>query len=751
MSAARALFRVDFAVCQRSRGGNALKLAAYNACTRTRFGGKTYDFRRKAAEHVGKTVFMTPDGFPAHRFPTLGALWRAAESAEKRCDGQTARQVLLTIPREVPEHLRERLVRHVVKPWIDDGMAAQADLHDPGARDGDAQPHAHILLTMREFDASGFAPTKARGRDWNRAFTADRYRTMRAQVAARMNEFFESKGLAIRVDHRTNLEIDGPDALPPEPTISRAAVEAAKRNPGNLPPAVVALDRHRATVKAIRELDRRIGLGEQRADKLRRRVSAAQKSLGRTTMTTQTNIPWVKAEGPLTPAQRASAERSYARWREAQLRRGKQAESIFGFSEYVGFVQDKKQFEGPRPSQNRNAAFARQTRRAPDDEAGFSKRNRFLADLLAEHYDVGKLDPSVAAQIRRIKLDKEARTATVFLKDGTSFTDYGDRIEFHGNISQPSATEIAAAAGRHGWTKVQLTGSSDFRDETAIALALHEPPIEHDHVLSPAAAARLKSALAVRRMRGGIAPAATTPNQESNDVPNAIIPALVAPAAAPGGVVDAAAANPDSSAAWAAGGPILGASDGGCAGAGGGGDAGDGDGGGVAAVTDEQAVKFVAGWLATQLPAAQAIVARRPTHLPGNGRAANRRADEILAFDRADTTVRAHMIIECDAVLGRPAQYAAEKEFPRILANAFRAAGGNPGVAVRDAYDEYIEFVERAHDAGLDEPDDDPDADAAAYERMHRDDDAETPEHPFFDDPDAAAAECERLSSFRPR
>lgn len=713
MPSDRALFRVDFGVCQRSRGGDALKLAAYNACTRTRFNGKTYDFRRKEFEHFGKTVFMTPPDYPAARFPTVGSMWRAAEAAEKRGDAQTARQVLLTLPRECPPELRAELVRHVARPWVDDGMAVQADLHDPSARDGNGQPHAHLLLTMREFSDDGFAATKPLGREWNRLFTANKGRTMRAQVADRMNAFFAANGVAVRVDHRTNDEIDGPDALPPEPQISRADIEGAKRNPSSPTPAVVALDRHRATVRAIRELDRRITLGEARADKLRRQMSAVQPPPGRTNMST-TQEPWVKATGPLTPAQRASAQRSYAAWRAKQLERGREAHGIFGFDEYVGYVQDRKVTEGPRPAQNKNAAFARQTRRAPDDEVGFSKRNKFLANLLAEHYDIDALDPSVAAQIRRIKLDREAKTATVFLKDGSSFIDHGDRIEFVGNISQPSATEIAAAAGRHGWTKVQLTGTDDFRDETAIALALHQPPIEHDHTLSPGAAARLKSALALRRMRAGIAPAATIPNQESTDAPNSIAPLSLAPAAAPGGAGGTGVAHPGGPAPGGDGGHLLGASGGDGAAAGGGGDSGDGDGGALAEASDDEVVAFVRRWLNAQLPAAQAIMARRPTAIPGNGRAARQRHDEINDFVISDTTIRSEGIISAHRTLSRPTDEPLGHEFPGLLAAAFRDSGGIPGVAVREAYAEFAdrnnptwdgEGYEREPEVGPREPD----------------------------------------------
>lgn len=220
---AHALYHVQFDVVQRSRGQSAVKVAAYNAADRYDAGGGTvYDFRRKARELAGHAV-MLPVGAPAWA-ADANELWRRAEAAERRCDGQPARLVEFAIPREVAPADRMAFAQAVARPWVAQGMAAQIDIHVTTAADGAEQPHCHVVLTRRRLTAEGFAPTKAR--EWDKAWTADRGRTMRAEVAARMNGWLEAHGLDSRVDHRRQ----GGD-VPPERNAPRRAVETHKTNP----------------------------------------------------------------------------------------------------------------------------------------------------------------------------------------------------------------------------------------------------------------------------------------------------------------------------------------------------------------------------------------------------------------------------------------------------------------------------------------------------------------------------------------
>lgn len=96
-------------------------------------------------------------------------LWNLVERAEKRQDAQLARDVEITLPRELSRADQIALVRRYVRDqFVSQGMVADIGIHAPEASDGLEQPHAHVMLTMRRLDPTsptGFAATKER--DWN--------------------------------------------------------------------------------------------------------------------------------------------------------------------------------------------------------------------------------------------------------------------------------------------------------------------------------------------------------------------------------------------------------------------------------------------------------------------------------------------------------------------------------------------------------------------------------------------------------
>jgi hypothetical protein len=96
-------------------------------------------------------------------------LWNMVERAETRVDAQLAREVEITLPRELTKEQQIELVRSfVMDEFVSKGMVADIGIHRPDASDGNEQPHAHVLLTMRRLDPSsetGFSAKKER--DWN--------------------------------------------------------------------------------------------------------------------------------------------------------------------------------------------------------------------------------------------------------------------------------------------------------------------------------------------------------------------------------------------------------------------------------------------------------------------------------------------------------------------------------------------------------------------------------------------------------
>lgn len=127
--------------------------------------GRWFEFDKPDVVH---TEILAPHHAPAWVFDRQ-TLWNMVERAEKRVDAQLAREIEITLPRELPREDQIDLVRRFVREqFVAEGMVADIGIHVPDASDGKEQPHAHVLLTMRYLDAStptGFAPTKER--EWN--------------------------------------------------------------------------------------------------------------------------------------------------------------------------------------------------------------------------------------------------------------------------------------------------------------------------------------------------------------------------------------------------------------------------------------------------------------------------------------------------------------------------------------------------------------------------------------------------------
>ena len=81
------------------------------------------------------------------------------ENAEKQWNSQLARRIIMALPKELSQGDNIRLVRQYCKEqFVDKGMCCDFAIHD----EGDGNPHAHILLTLRALDENGKWLPKAR-------------------------------------------------------------------------------------------------------------------------------------------------------------------------------------------------------------------------------------------------------------------------------------------------------------------------------------------------------------------------------------------------------------------------------------------------------------------------------------------------------------------------------------------------------------------------------------------------------------
>jgi ATP-dependent exoDNAse (exonuclease V) alpha subunit len=160
-----AIFHFSAKVIGRSSGRSSVAAAAYRAGERLHDEriDRDHDFTSKAG--VVHSEVMLPEG-ASPELADRERLWNAIEKAEKRKDAQLAREVEFALPRELSKKDAIKLAREFVKAeFVAEGMIADLNVHWDIGKDGEAKPHAHVMLTMREVVGDRFG---GKVREWNK-------------------------------------------------------------------------------------------------------------------------------------------------------------------------------------------------------------------------------------------------------------------------------------------------------------------------------------------------------------------------------------------------------------------------------------------------------------------------------------------------------------------------------------------------------------------------------------------------------
>ncbi|MDZ4137322.1 MAG: MobQ family relaxase, partial [Erythrobacter sp.] len=216
-----AIFHLSVKVISRSSGRSAVAAAAYRGAERLHDErlDRAHDFTNK--DGVVHSEVMLPEGAP-EEFADREKLWNAVEAAEKRKDAQLSREVEIAIPRELTKEQGIELAREFTEAeFVEKGMIADLNVHWDIGADGQAKPHAHVMLTMREVDGNGFG---AKVRDWNKTELVEQWRE---RWAEHVNERLAELDIDARVDHRS-LQAQG-IALEPQDKIGPAASRMGER------------------------------------------------------------------------------------------------------------------------------------------------------------------------------------------------------------------------------------------------------------------------------------------------------------------------------------------------------------------------------------------------------------------------------------------------------------------------------------------------------------------------------------------
>jgi len=159
-----AIFHLSFKILNRCKDGkskSSLYLSAYNSRQRLKDEktGLIFDYTKK--EDLLHEQIILPENAPA-RFYDRSTLWNEVEKIEKRKDSQLSRYFILALPRELDLIQNQKLLEEYIKKnFTKKGMIADIAIHND--RDNN-NPHAHIMLTMREVSEEGFLK---KNREWN--------------------------------------------------------------------------------------------------------------------------------------------------------------------------------------------------------------------------------------------------------------------------------------------------------------------------------------------------------------------------------------------------------------------------------------------------------------------------------------------------------------------------------------------------------------------------------------------------------
>lgn len=188
-----AIYHMSAQVISRSAGRSATAAAAYRAGEKIvdERTGQVNDYTRKQGVDYQEILTPTHVGEWAKDRATL---WNAAEQSENRKNSQVAREINIAIPIELsPEQGRELVRGYAQKNFVNQGMIADICIHGEDTNN----PHAHIMLSMREAGQEGFTN---KNRDWNAKEQLEKWRE---DWAHSCNYALDRAGELARVDHRS--------------------------------------------------------------------------------------------------------------------------------------------------------------------------------------------------------------------------------------------------------------------------------------------------------------------------------------------------------------------------------------------------------------------------------------------------------------------------------------------------------------------------------------------------------------------
>jgi ATP-dependent exoDNAse (exonuclease V) alpha subunit len=178
-----AIFHLTIKIITRGAGKSAVAAAAYRSgeTLTNEYDGVTHDYTHKGGIFHSE-ILLPPNA--SVEYSDRSVLWNAVEKVERYKTAQLAREIEISLPRELSRDESIELARRFVQDtFVDKGMCADICFHD---KDKGNNPHAHIMLTMRPLNPDGSWGAKSitiNGRktptvDWNNRDNAEKWRCL---------------------------------------------------------------------------------------------------------------------------------------------------------------------------------------------------------------------------------------------------------------------------------------------------------------------------------------------------------------------------------------------------------------------------------------------------------------------------------------------------------------------------------------------------------------------------------------------
>lgn len=220
-----AIFHMNFKNISAGDGRSAVASASYRSGeVLYRYADeKNYEYPRVVKP---ESFIMLPENAPEWA-SDRERLWNEVESQENKANSRYAKEFNVALPVELSdEEQRELLTNYVQEIFVNSGMVADIAIH----RDHPENPHAHVMLTNRPFNADGTWGQKAKTEyildengnkirteqgnirqrkvwlvDWDKPGKVDEWRRQWAQA---VNQYFELKKMPDRISEKTLKEQD---------------------------------------------------------------------------------------------------------------------------------------------------------------------------------------------------------------------------------------------------------------------------------------------------------------------------------------------------------------------------------------------------------------------------------------------------------------------------------------------------------------------------------------------------------------